>query len=128
MSISIDTFVDPVAFANEVYRITSKPVDSAIAAGYAQWVKGITGTLPQIISTADNRAKIVFTQAQIPVMRKWLDDQVKNALKPSAAGPVSYELGPVMNMWAAKYAVPTAAAIFIGGLIAGYIIVKMRIL
>jgi len=128
MAFNLQTFIDPLAFGNEIYGITGQVVDSAIAAGYAQWVKGVTGSLPRILKVDESHAKVIFSQEQIPVMRKWLDDQVKGALKPSAAGPVSYELGPVLNMWAAKYAVPTVIGIFIAGLVAGYVIHKMRIL
>lgn len=128
MAISLQTFLDPLSFSNEVYGITGESVDSAIAGGFAQWVKGITGTMPGIVKIDDAHVKIVFTQNQIPIMRKWLDDQVKGALTPREAGAVSYELGPVINMWAAKYAVPTVAGLFVAGLIAGYLIHRMRIL
>lgn len=126
MALNLQQYIEPAAFASAVYDVTGQMVDSAIASGYAQWIKGITGTMPVIVKTDDTHVKIVFTQAQIPVMRKWLDDQLKGAVKPSAAGPVTYDFGSVLNMWAAKYAVPTVAGIFIGGVLLGYIAHKMR--
>ena len=129
MAFDLQQFVDPLAFGNAVYQYTGQLVDSAIAAGYAQWVKGITGSLPLIKSVEGDtkRVKIVFTPEQIPLMRKWLDDQLSGAFKPGAPGIVQYDFGSVFNMWAAKYAVPTVAGIFIAGIIIGYFTHKLRI-
>jgi hypothetical protein len=127
MAFNIQEYVEPVAFGNAVYGVTGQLVDSAIAAGYAQWIKGITGTLPVIQSLDAKRVKIVFTPEQIPIMRQWLDQQVSGAFKSGVPSAVEYDLGSVLNMWAAKYAVPTVVGIMIAGFIAGYMVHKMRI-
>jgi hypothetical protein len=126
MALDIMSFVEPTAFGNSVYQYTGKLVDSAIAAGYAQWIKGITGSLPIIQAVGDKQVKIEFTAEQIPIMRKWLDTQVSGAFKAGAPSAVQYDLGSVLNMWAAKYALPTVIGIFLLGVTAGYVANRMR--
>lgn len=119
---SVDQFLAPVGVGNDVYGITHSLGEAAVAAGFAAWVNSVTNDLPYVTDLGNGRAKVQFSPASIPVMRQWLDDQVRGAFTSGEPPTVEYDLGAVLNTWAVKYAVPSAVAIFLAGLLAGYLL------
>jgi hypothetical protein len=105
-----------------VYTLTGSLADSAVSAGFAAWVQSITGSVPITTRLAGDRVRVSFTPEQIPIMRAWLDSQVKGAFTAGPPPKVEYAIGDVINLWAAKYAVPSVLGIFIAGLILGYLV------
>jgi hypothetical protein len=115
-------FTEPLSVGNDVYSLTGSLSDGAVAAGFAAWVQSITGSVPVTTRLPGDRVRVSFTAAQIPIMRAWLDNMLKGAVSGGPPPKVEYALGDVINMWAAKYALPTVAAVFIGGIIAGWLL------
>lgn len=117
----VNQFLEPVSVGNDVYTLTGSLADGAVAAGFSAWVQSITGTVPIATRLPGDRVRVSFTKEQIPIMRAWLDNMLKGAFAGGPPPKVEYALGDVINLWAAKYALPTVAGIFIAGLVLGYL-------
>lgn len=103
--------------------ITGYGEDALTAGGYAAWVQAVTGSVPAVTRTDDNRCRLVMSQSQVLAMQQWLDQQVGKALGPQGAPPrVQMDVGPVFGPWAAKFAIPAGLGVFALGWLAHWVI------
>ena len=117
----LNKYLDAAGFGLAVNSIVGNTVESAKATGYGAWVDSLTGTYPKIVSMGNGRAKILLTEQQIVIMRKWVDSQITSFLKkPDTTGPVSYELNAIIMPTMLKYTVPIAAFTLIVGWLLHY--------
>lgn len=117
-------YASAVAVGGKVVQITGSIPEGAKAGGYAAWVHAVTG-VPPVVKEIDGQAVILMNEEQIQVMQNWLDLQVGKAFqKPETRPAVKYDLGPVLQPWAVKRAVPVAMAVFLGGMITMWAINK----
>lgn len=116
MPIDIEAIIGTAGIGYEVREYTGNNVEAAKATATGAWIQAVTGKPPQVLQLPSNRAKVVLTQTQIREMQKWLDSMVLSSLSPvKQQSIVEYELGPVFKPWAMKYALPSAALIFLAG-------------
>lgn len=93
---------------------TGETIDASYAAGYAAWIKSITGSFPQVVRLPGNRVRLTLTAQQQKTMRDYFNSQIFKALKPADKKPrVEYELAPVLKPMAYSYGIP-AALLFVG--------------
>ncbi len=117
----LSSYLGPVTVASSVYSETDSLEAGAQAGGYSAWIQSITGDLPHVVPIeGTNRVKLVLSPEQIRSMHEWLD----SLMKPGEPSLVEYELGPVFEPWVLGKAIPVGVVVFIGGVIAGYMIAR----
>jgi len=105
----INNYIEALALGTNATSYTRKPTDGFIAGGFAAFIQALTGSMPTLVRLPNNKAKIVLTEKQILVMRKWFDTQLWSAIKkPPEEQSLTLEMNPVIVPWALKYVIPAA--------------------
>ena len=120
---NIDKYLQSIAIGSEAVSITGDLSDAFKVGGYSAWVQSITDEPPTAVDIGNGKVKIILSQNQVAILKKWFENQLFTALKPKDSLPnVQYELGPVFKPLAIKYTIPVFAAILLSGYIVGKIL------
>lgn len=92
----LENIIDVSGISAGVYGITKNSTDAAAAAGYAQWIKAVTGKLPYLEKDEYGRARLFLDPQQAETMRKWLQAQAIKSLRSTPrAGTLYIDFRPV---------------------------------
>lgn len=124
---TLDQYIEPLAVGTLVGNVTKNAADAAKSAGYAAFIKSVTGGVPTVEELPGRRVRLMYTDKQIDDIRAWLDDQVKKGFaKDQVSSNVEYNLGPVLSPWAMKYALPAGAGLFLAGMGLAWVLLKVK--
>ena len=110
----IADYIQALSIGTDASGITGKPADGFVAGGFAAFVQAITGKPPAIQQLPDRKARVVLSQEQVVIMRKWLDSQFWSVMKKSDSS-LTLGMGPVIVPWALKYLIPAALLFVVAG-------------
>lgn len=113
---TIDLMTASTAVGIAAVQVTGKEADAFKAAGYAAWVKSVTGEPPKV-TDVNGRAVLVLTTAQVKSMQEWVKSSLK---KPETPPSVSMELGPVFK----PFIYQSVIGIALAGALAGFMVGK----
>lgn len=106
-----------------VYAITRSNADAASAAGYAQWIKSMTGSLPYVERDQYGRARVFLDPQQAAAMRKWIErSAIKSLSSTPEPGSLYIDFQPVIEPLLLQYGLLTVIAVAAAGFIAGRLV------
>jgi hypothetical protein len=119
----ITDYLQALTIGGNASSMTGKTEDGFIAGGFSAFVQALTGQPPTLVQLPNNKAKIILSEKQVIIMRKWLDMQLFNFKAPKDQS-LSIEMNPVVVPWALKYAIPAALAFVILGWVGHYYLAR----
>lgn len=117
-----ETWAESLAVGGTVSGYTNNTIEGAKAAGYAAWVRNVTGEIPIVRRLPDGRARIELNTEQERKLRRFFDNQIALSLMPGKKPPqVEYEFDTVVRPLVYKYGIPAGIIIFVAGILTGRI-------
>ena len=112
-------YLPAISMGTKTSQLTGNNTDGFVASGYASLIQSITGTMPTLVPLPNKKARIILSEKQTAIMKKWFEGQVSSGIK-LAKAPSNLELvtGPFIMPTVLKYAVPALGAVFFLGWIA----------
>jgi len=106
-------YLPALALGQRAATITGVSNDAFPAMGYASFIQAITGEMPTVVDLGNKKARILLSERQVAIMKKWLELRVAAGIK-LAKSPSNLEINakPFIMPVVLKYALPALVAMF----------------